>query len=617
MKLNCFIFLLILCSFFPFFKLSAQNVPDSTVDFDAPLDTAKFYKKLFDYSKDRKFLYMLYRSVFNPPVRTVATKKKKSKIVAVPVNRYKGKVIRKISVVNLEPFGSSIDDTSHKPHSVVQKGGNFLHIKTHNWVIKNYLLLKENDVIDPLKLEESERLLRSSGFLREAKITVVPVPGTRDSFDLHVLSQDYWSIRPDITLTSSRVRYRLIETNFGGFGHVFDNRVTDMLNESSPLILDGSYTVPTIGNTFISPSIYYGTSPENNIRGLRIERPFITPLSRVAGGLDLLSRSHSDSIRFSDDTLYYYNFKSFVSDIWLGYSWKLMHGETDEERSTRLVTALRYSRLRYPTLTPDNELVQNHFSNSDFYLASISISSRKYIKEKYIFKFGEIEDVPVGNKITFTTGLENRNDGQRSYYGVFGATGRYVKKVGYLYGGIGYSTFVKKNDLFKGEASAEFIYFTPLSKIGTWWTRQFVNFNFVYGINRDADEYIRLNGDIGIPGYKYEFPYGTSRMILTYQAVLYTPYEFLGFRFAPILIAGIGIVGDYNASALKGRVYQAYGLGILIKNELLVLNTFQVTAAFYPVIPSGGSAIRFNPVKLNESRFRDFDITRPSVSTFE
>jgi len=618
MKLNCFICLLILCSFFSLSKLNGQNVPDKINDFDAPVDTAQFYKKLFDYSKNRKLIYFMYRSVFNPPLRTdTSKKKKKNKVVEVPVNKFKGKIIRKITVLNLEPFGSSIDDTSHKPHSAVQKGGNFMHIKTRNWVIKNHLLLKENDVIDPLKMEESERLLRSSGFIREAKITVVPVPGTRDSFDLLVLSQDYWSIRPDITVSSSRVRYRIVETNLGGLGHVFDNRVTDLLKDSSPLILDGSYTVPTIGNTYISPSIYYGTSSETNIRGLSIVRPFISPLTKIAGGLELLSRAQSDSIRFSEDTLYNYKYKSFVSDVWLGYSWKLMNGETDEERSTRFVTALRYSRLRYPTLIPYNEQVQKHFSRSDFYLASISISSRKYIKEKYIFKFGEIEDVPVGNKITFTTGLENRNDGTRNYFGVYGATGRYFNKIGYIYGGLGYSTFLKKSNLFKSEVSAEIIYFSPLSKFGAWRTRQFISYNFIYGINRDSDEFIRLNGDIGVPGYKNELPYGTSRMLVTYQIVLYTPYEFLGFRFAPIFIASAGIVGDYNKSVFNARVYQAYGLGILIKNELLVLNTFQITAAIYPVLPEGGSAITFNPVKLNESRFRDFDITRPSVSTFE
>ena len=77
MKWNCFICLLILCSFFSLSKLTAQKTPDSSNELDTPIDTALFYKKLYDYSQDKKLLFMLYRSVFNPPVRDETTKKKK------------------------------------------------------------------------------------------------------------------------------------------------------------------------------------------------------------------------------------------------------------------------------------------------------------------------------------------------------------------------------------------------------------------------------------------------------------------------------------------------------------------------------------------------------------
>ncbi|MBL0341372.1 MAG: hypothetical protein IPP71_10770 [Bacteroidetes bacterium] len=405
-------------------ELAAQNVPEKIDDIDAPVDTAVFYKKLYNYSQNKKFIYFLYKSVFNPPVRSTKTKSKKAKISVLPEKKYKGKIIRKITVQSLDPFGSSIHDTTHKPHSVVQKGGNYVHIKSKSRAIKNYLLIKENDKIDPLKLEESERLLRSTGFLREAKLIVQPVKGTRDSFDILVVTQDYWSLRPSITASTSKVRYRIRENNFGGFGHIFDNRITDNLKSSDPLILDGSYKIPTLSNTYISPTLFYGTSPDNNIQGITVDRPFFSPLTRVAGGLELLTKAVSDSIQFTEDTIYNYNNRSFVADIWLGYSWRLLKGETDEEKSTRIVTALRYSRLRYLSLDPDNEEIVNYFSKSDFYLASISLSSRKYMKERYIFRFGEIEDVPDGHKLTFTTGIENRNNGSRYYFGVYGAGAR-------------------------------------------------------------------------------------------------------------------------------------------------------------------------------------------------
>ena len=599
------------------FDSTSQNIPETIDDIDAPVDTAKFYKKLFEYSKDKKVIYFLYRTIFNPPVRTVTENKKKKKVPAVSEKRFKGKTIRNIVVMSLDPLGTSINDTVRKAHSLLQKSGNVLHIKSRNRTIKNYLLFNEGDKIDPLEIGESERLLRTTGFIRDAKIVVQALPGTRDSFDILVLTQDYWSIKPDIDATSSRVRYSLTEANMLGLGHEFDNRVTHKLNESAPLILDGSFTIPNIGATYISPELFYGTAPENNIRGVTLTRLFYSPLTKVAGGLEFLSKSLSDSISFSDDSSYFnYNYRSFIADSWLGYSLKLLGGDTDEERTTRLIGAIRFARARFPTLKPDTTILKDYFSRSDFYLASLSLSSRKYLKERYIFKFGEIEDVPDGHKFTFTTGAEDRYSGTRLYYGVNGAFGRYFNSFGYLYFGAGYSTYLQGGKLFKSEVSSNLVYFSPLAKLGKWRARQFGNANFIYGINRGVDEYLRLNDNNGVPGYKSNLPFGTSRMIFTIQSVLYTPYEFLGFRFAPIFIGGFGLIGKYNSSILNSKAYQIYGIGLLIKNELLVLNSFQVTIALYPVLPDGGSDLRFSPASLNESRFRDFDISRPDVAPF-
>ena len=55
---------------------SIAQVNDSLYDeLDAPVDTAYFYKKLYNYSKNRKAAYFLYKSVFNPPKWVNATKK--------------------------------------------------------------------------------------------------------------------------------------------------------------------------------------------------------------------------------------------------------------------------------------------------------------------------------------------------------------------------------------------------------------------------------------------------------------------------------------------------------------------------------------------------------------
>ncbi len=599
------------------FNLTAQVV-EEVDDLDAPVDTAEFYKKLYNYSKEKKFLYVVYRAIFNPPGRPKTKKKAKPVVAGMTPARYKGKIIRNVSIVSYEPFGTSLNDTSRRPHSFLQKGGNKVHALTNNSTVRNLLLFRKNDLADPLKIKESERLLRSFGYIRDARIMVEKIPGNSDSVDIEVWTQDYWSIKPDITGSTSKVRYRLTESNFIGLGHRLDLRLTDRINEYSPLVLDASYRIPTIRNTYISPEIYYGNSSDNNVRGFRVSRPFYSPLTRVAGGIDVLSATKSDSAQLPFDTSYYdYSFRSFITDGWLGSSWKLRKGITDEERSTRLVTALRYARTRYPVLSIQDTGLRNNFEAIDLYMASISLSSRKYLKDRYIFKFGEYEDVPDGRKITFTTGYENSSLQERYYMSAEGAIGTYVYNWGYFYFNLGYGTYLNKREFSQGLITSSFIYFTPLKIIGRWRYRQFTNVGFDYGIDRKFSELIYLNADGGLPGYKNDLPQGTSRFAVSTQIILYSPHEFLGFRYAPILLAGIGMVGDYNQTPFNSKIFQSYGIGFLIKNELLVLNSFQITIAWYPVLPENGSQIRFNPVRLNQERFPDFEISKPVVYSFQ
>jgi hypothetical protein len=98
------------------------------------------------------------------------------------------------------------------------------------------------------------------------------------------------------------------------------------------------------------------------------------------------------------------------------------------------------------------------------------------------------------------------------------------------------------------------------------------------------------------------------------QTQAYLPYSFLGFHFAPFLFVDFGLITDEGKSFLKSKLYQGYGLGLLIRNELLVINTFQVTFGFYPFIPDkSGAVTKLIPVKAEDFSFADFQIGAPSI----
>ena len=53
----------------------------------------------------------------------------------------------------------------------------------------------------------------------------------------------------------------------------------------------------------------------------------------------------------------------------------------------------------------------------------------------------------------------------------------------------------------------------------------------------------------------------------------------------------IGMHSDAVTWFRKSKVYSQIGVGVLIKNENLILNTFQLSLSFYPIIPDRGNNI--------------------------
>ena len=85
---------------------------------------------------------------------------------------------------------------------------------------------------------------------------------------------------------------------------------------------------------------------------------------------------------------------------------------------------------------------QHMFSNEDFYLASIGISTRKYVQDKFIFRYGITEDVPIGIVYSLTGGYQVKNNSGRFYLGMRFSFGNY-HEWGYLSSNFEYGTFIR------------------------------------------------------------------------------------------------------------------------------------------------------------------------------
>lgn len=93
---------------------------------------------------------------------------------------------------------------------------NKLHVRTRPWVIRRELLFGVGDCFDAFRLEESERLLRSTEFLSRATITSEQLDD--GSHRVIVDTDDEWTTRVDVRVSAHGYGVRAVEENVLGTG---------------------------------------------------------------------------------------------------------------------------------------------------------------------------------------------------------------------------------------------------------------------------------------------------------------------------------------------------------------------------------------------------------------
>jgi hypothetical protein len=580
-------------------------------------DTKELYENFESTSGKSKFTKFMHHLFFKPVAPGVKKKKTYKKLIQKPYTTFEGKVIRNISITTLDPFGYVVDDSTVVKKNFITRTGNSLHIKTRRAAIRNLLLIRENQPFDSLLAKESERLIRSQKYVRDVSFFVIATSKNSDSVDVFIRELDTWSLIPKGAVSTKRFSFSLTDRNFLGMGH--ETKEGFAWNHTTgDFAYNLNYYIPNIRNTFINSTMHYGADEFGDMSKIfSVDRPFFSPLSKWAAGANFSQVLREDYLAVNDSLVILQRFKYNAQDFWAGYAINVFKGRTPDDRTTNLITAARFMRVRY--LEKPDELydLEHTFADEDLYLASIGISTRKYVQDKYIFRFGVAEDIPIGKVFSLTGGYQEKNNTSRVYAGVRASFGYYYPW-GYLSANFEYGSFFRASRQEQGVFSANIIYFTGLVEIAKWKFRQFVKPQVILGLNSFAYDSLTLNDGHGLNGFKSTELKGTSRLLLTLQTQSYAPWNFIGFRFGPFISCSVGILGDAKNGFKDRQVYAQIGLGVLIKNDYLVLNSFQLSISFYPVMPGGApGAFKFNSFRTSDFGLGDFDVEKPAIVGFQ
>ena len=584
-------------------------------------DTLKVYRSIEKYSKKRGFTKFLHHLVFKPVEKQRMKKNSFQKTKRQVYDGLEGKIIRKIQITTLDPFGYSEIDTTVKPARFIYKTGNSLHTKTKALAIKNLLLIKRNTPLDSMLVKESERLIRSQRYIRGVRITAQLASKNSDSVDVSIRVLDSWSLLPDFSASSSKSTFYLTDRNFAGTGHEFANSYTKSLKTSQEGYKT-SYTIPNIMNTFIKSTVSYTIDLDGNFTKLiNIERPFFSTYTRWAAGVYLDQQFNHSKVLDANQVLQDQSFKSNSQDYWGGHSFKVFEGNTEENRATNLITSLRYYHKNYIEKPVELQDSLGLYTSESLYLLGIGLSSRQYTQDKYIFNFNIVEDVASGVLYNITTGYQKKNNDYRFYLGGRFALGKYFD-FGYLSTNIEYGTYFDHSKTVQNTFNISTVYFTNLYENGTgrWKFRQFIKPELIIGHNRLNSNTDRLtfNGDAGIRGFSSQTLFGTKKLLVTFQTQGYSPWKLLGFRLNPFLNFSLGMLGQENVDFKNSEVYSQVGLGVILSNDFLVFHNFQFSFSYYPRIPvDAGSNFKTNSIKSYDLGLQEFDLSKPYIVPYQ
>ncbi len=536
--------------------------------------------------------------------------------------QYQGKIIRKI-IVNHIGFERNINDTTkYRVVNTVTRVANSLHTDTKEQVIRNNLFFRTNKPLDPYKLADNERYLRDLPFILDARIAVKPVRGNRDMVDVIIYTRDVFSIGGSLSAKSkTSVQYRIYDANLAGWGQRTEYRsIIDIDRDPkfghqflySKNSIKGTLINGTISYTQLNTGASYGLENESALF-LKLDRPLVSPYTRWAGGLEL-SRNWSVNV-FGAEAADFRDYSYYVKDLWVGYNIGIKNRVENRNRHFVGIRTFGQSFNQTPVQETGEDTLL--YRNQQFVLGQFTFYNQNFYRTKYVYGFGRTEDVPYGTRMSILFGQTKQMGLVRPYAGaefeksVFHKSGDFmqyaVRVGGYQYNkGLQDVVMLASANLF--------------SRLMLWKKlkiRQSIGASYTTIANRNTSLPLRIDNDMGIERFNSDSTtWGTQRLSLHLETVVYIPPTLLGFHFAPFAFADMAMVAPEREVLIKQKPYFGLGGGVRTRNENLIFGTIELRMFYFPRVTEDLSRFRITVSSNLRVKFSSSFIKAPSFISY-
>lgn len=590
---------------------------DTMVSYHTPIDFSR--RPMLEKPIDSVLMYSKYSSrfrkeLYNLLIRqgTRDTVKKWTPYNNAGMAAMDGKIIRRIDFVKVDIFASEVTDTGYVPRDWFEKTINTLHRDTRNQVLKRHLLIKPGDQLDVFLAAENERLFRNLSFIMDAKFLAIPVNGT-DSVDLILLTQDMLPVGLEVDMSKATLAVLgLSNHNMLGFGHQLEATTYWDMENKPHIGYRFSYGTSNLAGTFASGRLEYIHKWNQETYSVNFLRDFRSTSFRNAGGFLFENTELIRNVVLLDTTLYNVNLKYSITDFWAGRLLPLK----SRSKWTKSVFFLTARINQYENQDKQTTLSEHLYSFQDktLLLFSTGISHEGFKKDKMIYTFGRVEDVPFGYQFQITAGHEWGHVKNRPYLGIGAAFGNYFKNsTAYWSARIAFGAFISEGLIEQGAFRLQTNYISPLYHPNRYHFRHLVSYTYVHGIKRYQGEYVSVENGSGVTGLSSPLMRWNNKLVLNLETQIFSPYKFLGFRFAFFGRFDLGVVTAEKLRMDETRLFMGINTGVRIRNDQLIFDNIVIRLGVYPGMPHDATASYFIIDYLARSRFQDFLPTKPSV----
>lgn len=502
---------------------------------------------------------------------------------------YNGYTIRNIRIIRL-PFGVPMQDTTRKDFSTLTRLANTLHHLTREKTIEKNLFFKPSDTINAFLFADNERFLRELPYMQDASIKIQKI-GSTDSADVTVIVKDLFSIGGAIgAIGLHRTEGEINIDNLSGSGNgiVLFGLYDD--NRKKNVAIGGEMVRRNIGGGHIDQRIGYQNNYSSILMAPRQENYYYYNLSKPLVNrfmnftYEMDASYHKTSNRYNTDSIYKadYDYAYYQFEGWLGYN---INGRKftpyDESSKLRLLTGLRIINKKF-TRVPSVLGSKHSWQYADLtgILSSFTFYRQNFVKTNYIYGFGRNEDIPVGLMFNGTVGFTIENEHSRPFIGLDFHNYGFLKNKNYLNYTIraeGYLGMHRPEDI---NLLASINYFDRLKPLGAKWTQRFfLSLSASRQINTVLNEPLFLKSEFAIPEYGRELTGGDARIRTSAESVFFSPWNLIGFRFAPTLFFNLAAFSPYDSHL---KLYSSVGAGLRMRNESLIFGTIELKGFYFP-----------------------------------